>query len=118
MRFTRIAIATSDGVHIAEHLARSTGWIVLDMEGGGVLSRTLRSRESDTCGNHATFVDMLTGCDAVICGGIGASAASDLAAAGIKALVVTQPLTIEQALKAWQAGTLATTEERVCLCSH
>jgi hypothetical protein len=65
---TRIAIATSDGVSVCDHLARS--------------------------GNHAAFVSMLNGCDAVICGGIGEGAA-----------VSTE-------------GRLATSDERVCLCSH
>ena len=118
MKFTRLAIATSDGVHIAEHLARSTGWVVLDIEGGEVLSRTMRLRGGEDCGNHTTFVGMLTGCDAVICGGIGEGAASALSAAGIEPLVAARPLTVEQALREWLAGTLATTLERVCLCSH
>jgi predicted Fe-Mo cluster-binding NifX family protein len=118
MKFTRLAIATSDGVHISEHLARSTAWVVLDIESGEVLSRTLRSRAAEGCGNHATFVDMLTGCDAVICGGIGEGAAAALSATGIRPLVAARPLTIEQALREWLAGTLVTTDERLCLCSH
>jgi predicted Fe-Mo cluster-binding NifX family protein len=117
MEFTRLAIATSDGARVAGHLARSTAWVVLEIERGEVLSRTMRTRAAEPCGSHQTFVDMLTGCDAVICGGIGEGAANALSAAGIASLVVVQPLTIEQALQAWLAGTLVTTEERVCLCS-
>ena len=118
MKFTRLAIATSDGVHVSGHLARSSAWVVLEIQNGEVLSRTMRSRAAGECGKHATFVEMLTGCDAVICGGIGEGAASALSAAGIEPLVVARPLTIEQALREWRAGTLATTAERVCLCSH
>jgi predicted Fe-Mo cluster-binding NifX family protein len=105
MKFTRLAIATTDGVHVCDHLARSTSYVVMDIQDGEVLSRTARTRTSDKCGNHATFVDMLTGCHAVICGGIGEGAAVSLSAAGIEPLVVARPLTIEQALRAWVAGT-------------
>ena len=59
----------------------STAYVVLEIEGGGILSRTMRTRAGAECGNHATFVDMLTGCDAVICGGIGEGAAASLSAA-------------------------------------
>ena len=118
MKFTRLAIATSDGVQVSPHLARSAAWLVLEIEQGEILSKTVRTRAAESCGNHNSFVGMLTGCDAVICGGIGEGAATALSAAGIAPLVIAQPLTIEQALSAWLAGTLATKDERVCLCSH
>jgi len=118
MNLTRLAIATSDGINVCPHLARSTSYFVLEIENGEVLSRSVRKRPSENCGNHATFVDMLTGCDAVICGGIGEGAAVSLSAAGIAPLVIAHPLTMEQALRSWIAGTLSTTDARVCLCSH
>ena len=118
MSFTRLAIATADGVHVCDHLARSTAWVVFEIHNSQILCRTLRTRTSAACGNHATFVDMLSGCNAVICGGIGEGAAVSLSTAGIKPLVAAQPLTIEDAVHAWIAGTLVTTGERVCLCSH
>jgi predicted Fe-Mo cluster-binding NifX family protein len=117
MKFTRLAIATSDGLHVCDHLARSTAYVVMDLQNGEMLSRTVRARNSEKCGNHATFVDLLTGCHAVICGGIGEGVAVSLSAAGIEPLVLARPITIDQALRAWLAGTLVTTEERVCLCS-
>ena len=118
MQFTRLAIATADGVHVCDHLARSTAWVVFEIHNGEILSRTLRTRASAACGNHATFVDMLTGCNAVICGGIGEGAAVSLSAAGIAPLVAAQPLTTEEAVLAWISETLVTTGERVCLCIH
>ncbi|HTP30720.1 MAG TPA: NifB/NifX family molybdenum-iron cluster-binding protein [Candidatus Acidoferrales bacterium] len=118
MTFTRLAIATCDGFHVCDHLARSKAYVVLEIHNGEVLSRTVRTRATTECGNHTTFVDMLTGCDAVICGGIGEGAAVSLSAAGIAPLVTTQHLTVAQAVRAWIGGTLVTSGERVCLCSH
>src|SRR5215471_9560619 len=115
MQVNRIAIATTDGVSVSDHLARSAAFVVVELASG---TRTVRVRGTEACGNHATFVEMLAGCDAVICGGIGQGAAVSLVAAGIRPLVAAQPMTIQQALQAWLAGTLVTTEDRVCLCRH
>jgi predicted Fe-Mo cluster-binding NifX family protein len=77
-------------------------------------------RGTEACGNHATFVEMLAGCDAVICGGIGQGAAVSLAAHGIRPLVAPSSVgsPIDDVVRAWIEGRLATSEERVCLCSH
>jgi predicted Fe-Mo cluster-binding NifX family protein/Fe-S-cluster containining protein len=112
----RIALATADGFSVADHLARSTGFVVLDIENSAVQSRSLRNRASEACGNHATFVEMLEGCGAVICGGIGAGAWNSLTANGIRPIVLAGPLSLEDAAAGYLAGTLATTEDRVCLC--
>ena len=117
MRVKRIAIATTDGVSVCDHLARSVGFVVIDLASG---QRTIRTRGTESCGNHATFVEMLEGCDAVICGGIGQGAAVSLTGHGIAALVApgSAGTTIDEALLAWKEGRLATSDERVCLCSH
>ena len=77
MQVHRIAIATTDGVSVSDHLARSAAFVVVELASG---VRTARVRGTEACGNHATFVEMLSGCDAVICGGIGQGAAVSLAA--------------------------------------
>jgi predicted Fe-Mo cluster-binding NifX family protein len=61
-------------------------------------------------------VELLAGCRAVICGGIGTGAANALAAHGVESLVVADRLTVEAAVAQYLAGTLVTTQERVCLC--
>jgi predicted Fe-Mo cluster-binding NifX family protein len=116
----RIAIATADGVSVCDHLARAAAFVVLDVVEGREVARSLRTRGTGACGNHATFVEMLNGCDAVICGGIGQGAAESLAANGIAALVAPSAVgtAIEGALSAWADGRLATSDERICLCSH
>jgi predicted Fe-Mo cluster-binding NifX family protein len=109
----RVAIATADGVSVADHLARSAAFLVVDLETG---ARETRQRAADACGNHRSFVDLAAGCGAVICGGVGQGAVNALAAHGINCLVLAGPMAIEDAFHAHAAGTLATTDERVCLC--
>ncbi len=120
MQLTRIAIATADGVSVCDHLARAAAFVVVEVDGGVPGARSVRARATEACGNHATFVEMLNGCDAVICGGIGEGAAVSLAAHGIRALVAPTAVgsTIDSALQAWIEGRLATSDERVCLCGH
>lgn len=111
-----LAIATADGVSVCDHLARSTSYLLLDIEDGRITAGSYRTRASDTCGNHASFVEMLRGAHAVICGGIGQGAAESLAAHGIEPLVVEGPHSIDEAVNRYLAGSLVTTGERVCLC--
>ncbi len=111
-----IAIATADGASVADHLARSSAFIVVEIEDGRISSRAVRTRETAECGNHKTFVEMLAGCQAVICGGIGEGAYNSLVKVGIRPVVAADPHTVEDALSQFLAGTLTTTNERVCLC--
>ena len=113
---TRLAIATSDGISVSHHLARSTAFLILEIQDGAIVSGTFRSRSSDTCGKHESFVEMLSGADAVICGGIGQGAADALAAHGIEPMVVAAPHSIDDAVNGFLAGSLALSGDRVCLC--
>jgi predicted Fe-Mo cluster-binding NifX family protein len=116
MSATRIAIATCDGISVCDHLAHSTGFLFLNIENGAIISGAFRTRATDTCGNHATFVDLLKGAQAVICGGIGQGAADSLAAVGIEPIVIPGQGSIDDAVNGYLAGTLTVTDERVCLC--
>ena len=118
MEVTRIGIGTADGVSVCDHLARAAAFVVVDLHAGVPGARMTRARGTETCGNHATFVEMLDGCQAVICGGIGQGAAVSLAAHGIRTLVspAAAGTPIDDALQAWLEGRLATSDERVCLC--
>jgi predicted Fe-Mo cluster-binding NifX family protein len=111
-----LAIATADGKTVCDHLARCTEVVLLDIENGAVVSRSTRSRATDTCGQHRSFVELMAGCHAVICGGIGQGAVNALAAHGIEPIVLAAPMSIEKAVEGYLAGSLATTGERVCLC--
>jgi predicted Fe-Mo cluster-binding NifX family protein len=111
-----IGIGTADGVSVCDHLARAGAFIIAEVSEGRVVSRSIRDRSNAACGNHATFVDYLRGCHAVLCGGIGQGAADSLAAHGIEPIVVAGKHTIDDALALYLACKLATTNERVCLC--
>ncbi len=116
MSSIQLAIGTADGISVCDHLARSTSFQVFHVEDGRIAQIATRARAADGCGNHKTFVELLEGCVAVICGGIGEGAVKSLRAHGIEPLVLAEPATIEDALSAFTGGTLRTTGERVCLC--
>jgi len=116
MPITHLGIATADGVSVCDHLARCTAVVIFEIENGCVTSRSLRPRDSGACGNHVSFTDLLAGCRAVICGGIGQGAVNALVAHGVAPVVLAAPLSIEDAAAGYLAGTLATTDRRVCLC--
>ena len=113
---SQIAVATSDGVSLCGHLAKSAAFVVLSVEEGRIVSRAVRTRELGPCGNHKSFVEMLEGCDAVICGGIGQGAFDALSAHGIKPVVAAGSCAIDDAAEQYLAGSLATSGARVCLC--
>ena len=116
MNSHQIAVATSDGVSVADHLARSTSFRIVAVADGRVSSVTDRPRATDGCGRHATFVDLLNGCEAVLCGGIGQGAADSLCAHGIQPLVIEAKLSIDEAVSRYLTRTLVVSGARVCLC--
>jgi len=113
---TRIAIATIDGISVCHHLARSTSFLILEIQDGAIVSGTFRTRSTDTCESHNGFLEMLAGAGAVVCGGIGQGAADMLAAHGIEPLVLSAPQSISEAVNGFLAGNLSLTGDRVCLC--
>ncbi len=112
----RLAVGTADKTSVCEHLARSAAFVILEIADGQVASRSVRERGTGACGNHASFVEMLSGCDAVVCGGIGEGAARSLSQHGIRPVVAAEKHSIEEAVALFLAGKLATTDARVCLC--
>ena len=116
MSVTILGIATTDGVSVCDHLARSAAVAILRIENGAVVARSQRRRGLDRCGNHGGFLELLAGCQAVICGGIGQGAVNALAANGIEPIVLAAPLSIDEAIAGYLGGSLVTTDERVCLC--
>jgi len=47
---TRIAIATIDGISVCDHLARSTAFLILEVQDGAITSGTFRSRPRTPAG--------------------------------------------------------------------
>ncbi len=115
MQTMNIAVGTSDGISMCDHLARSSAFLVFEIADDRAVLRETRQRDSG-CGNHKGFVEMLEGCQAVLCGGIGEGAVLSLEAHGIKPVVAVGKHSAEEAVSLYLAGKLATTTERVCLC--
>jgi predicted Fe-Mo cluster-binding NifX family protein len=116
MNSTYLAIGTTDGVSVCDHLARSAAFLVFELERGEVKGCSERSRQADGCGNHRSFTDLLEGCQAVICGGIGQGAFDALTRFGVQPIVISQPMSVDDALRQYLAGSLRVSAERVCLC--
>lgn len=116
MSLTHLAIATSDGRSVCDHLARCAGVIVFNIEDGVIVGKAVRSRVITACGHHSSFMELLAGCQAVICGGIGQGAFDALTGQGIEPVVLAAPLSIDEAAAGYLAQSLATTDARVCLC--
>ena len=116
MGSVQLAVGTADGVSVCDHLARSASFLIFEIAEGRVVSRSVRERGTDQCGNHKSFVDLLEGCAAVICAGVGQGAVNSLLRAGVDVVVLAGPMSVEEAVQGYLARTLVTTGERVCLC--
>jgi predicted Fe-Mo cluster-binding NifX family protein len=116
MASLRIAVGTADGISVCDHLARSASFLIFEIAEGRIVSRSVRERGTDQCGNHKTFTDLMEGCTAVICGGVGQGAVNSLLRSGVEVVVLAAPIPVDAAVEGYLAGTLVTTGERVCLC--
>ena len=98
MKTFTLAVATSDGTSVCDHLARSTAFHVFTVKEAAAGGPSVRERKTGECGNHRSFVEMLSGCDAVICGGIGDGAVRSLDANGIRSVVTLERPSIQEAV--------------------
>jgi predicted Fe-Mo cluster-binding NifX family protein len=130
----RIALPTDDGMSVSPHFGRSAGFLVFDIEEGRVQKREMignpscHSHEDGACGHgsggsesshsHTGILSALAGCSVVICAGMGWRAAEALKSAGVSDVFVTTPGPAEEAVSAFLAGTLTTSNQSFCRCSH
>jgi predicted Fe-Mo cluster-binding NifX family protein len=128
----KIAVATIDGESISQHFGQSTGFLVLDVEGGEVRDRQVRSmRETphvqgvcDHHGdghqgahNHTSVSELLNDCSLVVCGGMGAGAAQALRRAGLEVLIVGTT-SADDAVAGYLSGKLTKSSSSLCDCHH
>lgn len=123
----KIAVASTDGMALSAHFGQSRCFIVYTLDDGKkVLSREVRdntftphargeckdgqeehTHHHEAGHSHADVVAALSDCQAVVCGGMGRHAAQELAAAGVRPLVVAgEGLTGDEALQGLLEGTL------------
>lgn len=117
----RVAVACSGEQTISSHFGQSDRFVVFDLGDGKVLrSETVTNDAAcgpheSGCGHehdhrehcgHESIINLLSGCEAVICQGMGPRIAMELAMHGIRPVVVSQVCTPEQAALLYYMGRL------------
>jgi predicted Fe-Mo cluster-binding NifX family protein len=128
----RIAVATDDGISIAGHFGRCSGFIIFETGDNGVTKIEQRANanshhhEQGDCGhhsqenaghNHDSFVTILHDCKVIICRGMGRKAVVHLAASGITPAIITEDITVLEAAELYSRGKLNASNDSTC-CSH
>lgn len=129
----RIAVPTNDGTSIAEHFGRCAAFLVFEIENGRIKSHEVRtnaaqhSHAQSSCGDgsgphephsHAGIVSSLSGCDVVICAGMGWRAAEALKSSGIAPVLASVSGSPEEAVGAYLKGELPAGHDGFCRCAH
>jgi len=119
----KIAIPSNDGVNLSAHFGRCREFLIFEAGEGN--ARLVEKRANGGChehggGNqgHAGFVAALRGCDAVLCGGIGAGAVAALQGGGIRVVMVQAEGSAEALAGAYVSGTLQPSAGSMCQCQH
>jgi predicted Fe-Mo cluster-binding NifX family protein len=128
----RIAVASDDGITIAQHFGRSEGFIIFDIidnhankieQRGNTQSHEHAQGDCDhhshdeSHHSHESFLSALHDCQAVICRGMGRRAVMDLSAKGIKPVITTQDIPALEAVALFAQGKLDASGNSQC-CSH
>lgn len=128
----KIACITDDDREISQHFGRARHYAVFTIEEDQVVGRELRNKlghqqfaEAEThaaTGPHGTdpasqrkhsqMIDAILDCQVLLCGGMGWGARQSLQEAGITP-VATDEMLIEDAVRAYLAGTMQDRVERV-----
>ena len=128
----RIAVASDDGISIAEHFGRSAGFVIFDVtenQHKQIEHRPNASshhRDQAECEHHVheesnhgheSFLTALHDCQVIICRGMGMRAIADLTANGIKPVITMENIPAHEAAKQYVLGRLDQSGESKC-CSH
>ncbi|MCZ7583809.1 MAG: NifB/NifX family molybdenum-iron cluster-binding protein [Deltaproteobacteria bacterium] len=126
----KVAIASGDGSNVSGHFGRSGCFVLVDIAPTGEQTKTILPNEftrhgQGACGHkqhgdhsHKQIVDVLAGCDAVLCGGLGRRAAAAFEIAGIHAYRAPAGITVDDALKRYRQGTLEPLPNGTCDGQH
>ena len=127
----KIAIASSDGTQISPHFGRSSCFLVFDIEDGKIVGKELRSntftahargechgdgQHDHGAHSHASIVEALQDCGAVLCYGMGSRAAEALSLRGIQPYVLSKQSTPEEAVALFLRGELGPAGQGFCQC--
>lgn len=125
----KVAVALNESSEVSRHFGRTSHYLIALIENGHVVARDMRNalrlHSADSCEHphahepehkHTDIINLLSDCDAVICGGIGPRAVHDLNDHGIK-VYATDQSDPELALRQLLSGSLAVaTSDRSCQC--
>lgn len=136
----KIAIVTDDESAISQHFGRAAYYLVVTIEADQVVRRERREKPghaqfagephgpdhphgpgahehahgwgSGSQSRHARMAEVITDCQAVVCGGMGAGAYDNLRARGIQP-IVTDIVSIEDAVRAFVEGRIVDCPDRL-----
>jgi predicted Fe-Mo cluster-binding NifX family protein len=99
----KIAIASDDEIHIADHFGRALGFVIFEIENDIILNKEYRKnvgKHTGECGScdHDMMIDNIKDCDVVISYGMGRRIFADLSKNNLQAFV-TDVDTVDEALK-------------------
>ncbi len=118
----KVAVASDDGKVISSHFGRSRGFVIFEIEDGEIKSReyilntfTGHARGLHHTGHHhydshATIIENLRDCKAVISHGMGRRLYEDLTSAGIE-VYVTDETDVDKAIELHIKGELRNVSE-------
>jgi len=126
----KIAFITDDGKTISRHFGRAGHYLVIEIEDGKEISRKMRDKlghthfaqqgehhdhehgagggsgmGAESHSKHQNMAEVISDCQALICGGMGRGAYQSMEVLGITP-VVTQEFNIDSALDAYLKGSL------------
>ena len=125
----KIAVASSDGNQISPHFGRSACFLVFDVEEGKVIGREVRANtftahaRGECEGNgqhdhgahsHASIVEALSDCNAVLCYGMGWRASEALTQGGVQPYFLSKRCTPEDAVALFVEGKLPLASTSSC----
>jgi len=125
----KIAVPTQDGSSISQHFGRSRSFFVFEIDSKDIINRSIRDNKftahakgecdggHDHDHGHEDIVAALRDCHAVLCYGMGWRAAEDLKNGGIKAFVLREQMSPEEAVSHYINGEL-TESAGFCNCHH
>ncbi len=119
----RVAVAASDERVISEHFSRTSRFLIYDIQDGQVRNKESHdvvltdaqwaACELERAGNsdsvqpdYQPLLDVLDGCQVVLCRGMGWRAAQELVRHGVNPIVILDQLTPDQAVEKYIWGGL------------
>lgn len=120
----KIAVATVDGQQVSQHFGQSRGFFVYTVEEGKIAGRTLKSaqstpHEAGICkGPGGGIAELLSGCEVMLCGGMGGGAARSIEQLGMKPMVIPGVIDPDEVVRIFCEGRAQSVQAGFCNCSH